>query len=115
MRHHLRHFLEVKLPDDTQVYFRFYDPRVLRVFLPTCTPDDTNQFFGPMIQNYLVEDESSDQLLRFVNTGQGSQKMMIPLDEHPSECSDKQPKPQVAKGVSETTSSSEKLEKGEAS
>ena len=37
VRRHLRHFLEVQLPDGKQVYFRFYDPRVLRVFLPTCT------------------------------------------------------------------------------
>ena len=36
VRRHLRHFLEVQLPDGKQVYFRYYDPRVLRVFLPTC-------------------------------------------------------------------------------
>ncbi len=78
VRRHLRHFLQVKLPSGEQVYFRFYDPRVMRVFLPTCTPEDTTQFFGP-IQNYLVEDETPEQLLRFVNTGQGSQKMLIAL------------------------------------
>jgi len=73
-----------------QVYFRFYDPRVMRVFLPTCTPEDTTQFFGP-IQNYLVEDESPEQLLRFVNTGQGSQKMLIALGD-PGQTNDQQPK-----------------------
>ena len=78
VRRHLRHFLEVNLPSGEQVYFRFYDPRVIRVFLPTCTPEDTTQFFGP-IQNYLVEDETPEQLLRFVNTGQGSQKVLIAL------------------------------------
>jgi hypothetical protein len=85
VRHHLRHFLQVKLPDGEQVYFRFYDPRVMRMFLPTCTPEDTTQFFGPIL-NYLVEDETPEQLLRFVNTGQGSQKMLIALgdqDQHP--------------------------------
>ncbi len=46
VRRHLRHFLEVKLPDGKQVYFRFYDPRVLRTYLPTCTPEETNQFFN---------------------------------------------------------------------
>jgi hypothetical protein len=80
VRRHLRHFLQVKLPSGEQVYFRFYDPRVMRVFLPTCTPEDATQFFGP-IQNYLVEDETPEQLLRFVNTGQGSQKMLIALAE----------------------------------
>jgi pSer/pThr/pTyr-binding forkhead associated (FHA) protein len=80
VRRHLRHFLQVKLPSGEQVYFRFYDPRVMRVFLPTCTPEDATQFFGP-IQNYLVEDETPEQLLRFVNTGQGSQKMLIALQD----------------------------------
>ena len=78
VRHHLRHFLQVKLPGGEQVYFRFYDPRVMRVFLPTCTPEDTTQFFGP-IQNYLVEDENPTKLFRFVNTGKGSERMMIAL------------------------------------
>jgi pSer/pThr/pTyr-binding forkhead associated (FHA) protein len=78
VRHHLRHFLQVRLPSGEQVYFRFYDPRVMRVFLPTCTPEDTTQFFGP-IQNYLVEDENPKKLFRFVNTGKGSERMMIAL------------------------------------
>ncbi len=78
LRGHFRQFLMVKMPDGKQVYFRFYDPRVLRVFLPTCTPEETTQFFGP-IQNYLVEDENPKKLFRFVNTGKGSKKMMIAL------------------------------------
>jgi hypothetical protein len=53
---------QVKLPSGERVYFRFYDPRVMRVFLPACTPEDTTQFFGP-IQNYLVEDRTPEQLL----------------------------------------------------
>ena len=79
LRRHLRHFLQVQLPDGKQVYFRFYDPRVLRVFLPTCTPEDTTQFFGP-IQNYLLEDENPGKLMRFVNHGRGSEKTMIAID-----------------------------------
>lgn len=78
VRRHFRHFLEVKLPSGEQVYFRFYDPRVMRVFLPTCTPEDVTQFFGP-IQNYLVEDENPKKLFRFVNTGKGSERMTIAL------------------------------------
>ena len=110
VRRHLRHFLQVKLPSGEQVYFRFYDPRVMRVFLPTCTPEDTTQFFGP-IQNYLVEDESPEQLLRFVNTGQGSQKMLIALGDP-----DQQPKAQsVPDEALETASWSEPPVKDEAS
>lgn len=78
LRRHLRQFLEVQLPDGKQVYFRFYDPRVLRVFLPTCTPDETNQFFGP-IKHYLLEDEQPEKLLQFANTGHGADKKPISL------------------------------------
>lgn len=78
VRRHLRHFLEVKLPDGKQVYFRFYDPRVLRTYLPTCTPAETDQFFGP-IKKYLIEDEKPENLLQFMNEGRGPVKSAILL------------------------------------
>jgi Domain of unknown function (DUF4123)/Inner membrane component of T3SS, cytoplasmic domain len=64
IRKHLRHFLKVTLPSNEQVIFRFYDPRVLRVFLPTCTPDELVDFFGP-IRSFLLESDDPDVLLRF--------------------------------------------------
>jgi hypothetical protein len=58
VRRHLRHFLMVELEGKSKkVYFRFYDPRVLRNFLPTCRSDELTDFFGP-IRTYIVE--SSD-------------------------------------------------------
>lgn len=78
VRRHLRHFLEVKLPDGNQVYFRFYDPRVLRTYLPTCTPEETNQLFGP-IKTYILEDERPEKLLQFSNQGRGAVKTPILL------------------------------------
>jgi pSer/pThr/pTyr-binding forkhead associated (FHA) protein len=54
VRKHMRHFLIVQLERGKQVYFRFYDPRVLRTFLPTCTPHELTQFFGP-IRGFLLE------------------------------------------------------------
>jgi hypothetical protein len=78
VRKHFRHFLEVQLPDGKQVYFRFYDPRVLRVFLPTCAPEEANQIFGP-VQYYVVEDEKPQNLIRFVNTAKGIEEIIGPL------------------------------------
>ena len=78
VRRHLRHFLEVMLPEGEQVYFRYYDPRVLRVYLPTCTFEETDSFFGP-IQNYLMEDEDPDSLLQFSNRGRGAVKIVVAL------------------------------------
>ena len=69
---------QVQLPDGKQVYFRYYDPRVLRIFLPTCNADETNQFFGP-IKQYLMEDGKPDKLLQFANTGRGTDKKVIDL------------------------------------
>ena len=89
MRRHLRHFLEAQLPDGKQVYFRFYDPRVLRVFLPTCTAYETNQFFGP-IKHYLMEDEKPDKLRQFRSTDKGAESKVIDLSP-PAVTQDKRP------------------------
>jgi hypothetical protein len=48
VRRHLRKFLLVEMPDGKKVYFRFYDPRVLRVFLPSCKPPEAREFLGPI-------------------------------------------------------------------
>jgi pSer/pThr/pTyr-binding forkhead associated (FHA) protein len=79
LRKHLRHFLMVTMPDGKQVYFRFYDPRVLRVYLPTCSAEETTQFFGP-IRSYVAEDDRMGKLVRFANQGAGSETTTIALE-----------------------------------
>jgi hypothetical protein len=69
VRSHLRKFLMVELEDGgegrpEEAYFRWYDPRVLRVFLPTCTPAEAAEFFGP-VGAFLCEAKGGDALLRF--------------------------------------------------
>ena len=48
MRTHFRRFLLVEAPDGDSWYFRFYDPRVLERFLPTCDAAQLTDFFGPV-------------------------------------------------------------------
>lgn len=48
MRRHLRGFLMVQGPLDRQLYFRYYDPRVLPLFLPTCDNSQLKRVFGPI-------------------------------------------------------------------
>jgi hypothetical protein len=55
LRRHFRHFLRVKDPAGKVLYFRFYDPRVLRVYLPTCKRTEIKTIFGP-ISRYIAED-----------------------------------------------------------
>jgi len=62
VRKHLRHFLLVQLEGGKHVYFRFYDPRVLGVFLPTCTVEESTRFWGP-IKQYLFEGEDLSLLV----------------------------------------------------
>jgi hypothetical protein len=64
MRKHLRSLLLVLDPEGKQMYFRFYDPRVLRVYLPTCTPEELQRVFGPLLWT-IAEDETPDRALRF--------------------------------------------------
>ncbi len=55
-RRHLKKCLRAQLPGGSVVYFRFYDPRVLRVFLPTADAEQLRQIFGP-IQTLFIESE----------------------------------------------------------
>jgi len=78
VRKHFRHFLLVKRESGEELYFRFYDPRVLRVFLPTCSPAQAIEFFGP-VSHYVVEAEPPDTLLKFTNTPQGPRRETFSL------------------------------------
>ena len=78
LRTHFRHFLTVKLPDGTQVYFRYYDPRVLRLFLPTCLPEETTQFFGP-VKHFLMEAEAPNLALHFTRGPKGAAQKELHL------------------------------------
>jgi pSer/pThr/pTyr-binding forkhead associated (FHA) protein len=78
LRTHFRHFLTVKLPDGQQVYFRYYDPRVLRLFLPTCLPEETNQFFGP-VKHFLMEAGDPATALHFTRDPKGAAQKELHL------------------------------------
>lgn len=64
LRRHFRTFLMVYDEDGKPLYFRYYDPRVLRAFLPTCNADDLKVLFGP-VDDYLMESEDGAEVLRF--------------------------------------------------
>lgn len=64
LRRHLRQFLMAKLPDGRQVCFRYYDPRVLRTYMPTCTAEEMSRFVGP-VERYFSESADETELLEF--------------------------------------------------
>ena len=58
-KRHFRTLLRVRAPNDKILHFRFYDPRVLRRFLPTCSPGQLQAFFGP-IPEFVAEDAAGN-------------------------------------------------------
>jgi hypothetical protein len=78
LRKHFRRFLMVYSPEGKLIYFRYYDPRVLRVYLPTCNAEEMKTIFGP-VSNYIVEDEDSSVLMRLSPDGEKVQTEKIPL------------------------------------
>lgn len=59
LRDHLRQLMIVNRRDGTPLYFRYYDPRVMRVFLPTCSRTQLKQMFGPA-DAFLAESDGGD-------------------------------------------------------
>ena len=66
LRRHLREFLRVRDESGRRLIFRYYDPRVLRVYLPTCWPAELDTFFGP-ISAFITEGEDPGEILEFRN------------------------------------------------
>ncbi len=64
MRQHFRRFLMVHDSTGKPLYFRFYDPRVLREFLLTCNSGQLAEMFGP-VASYVTEGEQPGALLCF--------------------------------------------------
>ena len=59
---HFRQFLQVRDESGRVFFFRFYDPRVLRAYLPTCTSDELRTFFGP-VEQFSLEGKEEDTML----------------------------------------------------
>lgn len=68
---HLRKFNMVFDPEGNRpLLFRYYDPRVLRIFLPTCEAGQLAEFFGP-VEAFFAEPGEGESLARFCLDGQG--------------------------------------------
>lgn len=61
VRAHFRKFLVVQSPEGEHWYFRFYDPRVLPVFLESSNEAELREFFGP-VQAYAVHSAEEEKI-----------------------------------------------------
>ena len=75
LRQHFRTFLKVEFPDGQSKPFRYFDPRVLKVYLPTCNEEETQAVFGPVME-YIAEDKAINSATRFTVNKKG-----LPYDE----------------------------------
>ena len=78
LRFHLRQFLRVKDEQGRRLFFRFYDPRVLRVYLPTCTLGELLAFYGP-ITRFVMPGEDAAALMEFAFDGRELKVRSVPL------------------------------------
>ena len=80
---HFRSFLKVFDPAGAPLYFRFYDPRVFRTYLPSCTEKELLLWFR-QIHTFYVDSEDGTALRSFTLHGQsGLQQQSIELQPAP--------------------------------
>lgn len=80
MGRHLRKFLRVRGPENQILYFRYYDPRVLPVFLPTCYAQELIEIFGP-ISRFILEGEGGSQAILVDNNPKKLKLAHVNLDD----------------------------------
>ena len=82
LREHFRSLLMVLSPTGIPLFFRFYDPRVLGVYLPTVNEQEADSVFGP-VQSYVFEEEDTQAILRFSRG-----KKQLKIERFPTTCGD---------------------------
>lgn len=73
LREYFRSALMVSMPDGTEMFSRFYDPRFFRGLLENCTAAEALRLFGP-IGAYLMESDRPEILLEFTRGSNGTTK-----------------------------------------
>jgi Domain of unknown function (DUF4123) len=68
LKRHFESFLTVYDEEGNTLHFRYYDPRVLRVYLPTCNAEELATVFGP-VSCYMIEAENASVLQKISGTG----------------------------------------------
>ena len=80
IRKHLRTLLRVQAPNGRYMLFRYWDPRVLRIYLPTCLPDELRRFCGPIEQIWVEDTPVNSRFLRFADRGAKLEKMELEIE-----------------------------------
>ncbi len=68
LKGHFQSLVMVYDEEGRPLYFRYYDPRVLRSYLPTCDEAQLRSFFGS-VNSFYVEGEEPGVLIHYAFTG----------------------------------------------
>jgi len=60
---HFRRYLVLKLPDGDKCQFRFYDPRLLPIYLYGCEDWELKKFFGP-VRGFAIQNQEGMSLFQ---------------------------------------------------
>ena len=82
VRRHFRDLLTVRDDKGRKLMFRYYDPRVLRAYLPTCLPSELRQIFGPVDVFIVPGDDPETAMVFRLEEGRLS-KHLVALGEGP--------------------------------
>ena len=72
MRRHFRSLLTVHDETGKPMLFRYYDPRVLRAYLPTCNGGELKTFFGK-VNTFFVEQDNGSMSVYKLDKGELNQ------------------------------------------
>jgi Domain of unknown function (DUF4123) len=64
VKSHFKTLIKVRTESGHNLFFRFYDSRVIRSFLPTCQEAELIDFFGP-VQSIFAQSVEADILLNY--------------------------------------------------
>jgi hypothetical protein len=58
--------VRVRLPNGETSIFRYYDPRVYNIFLPTCNQEQLREVFGPVTKYYAENPSAKEALFELI-------------------------------------------------
>jgi hypothetical protein len=80
---HFRRFLMVKTEEGEKFYFRYYDPRVLRAYLPTCSKTELNFLFEE-VRMFIVEEEGGQRMIEYYSSGNSFKTRYVRIEKAPT-------------------------------
>jgi hypothetical protein len=82
---HMQQFLWVKTEAGEKLYFRFYDPKTLQVFLFISNPKQANEVFQG-ISSYLMKAKKPELLIKFTYGQRGVELQSFPVFMEKNKC-----------------------------